>query len=285
MEARLPTNHTKPFLKWAGGKGGLLDYILPLVPRDFNAYFEPFLGGGALFFALKNMGKLANKSVTLSDKNAELINAYKQIEAYPNALIHKLESLKQNHSKEQYYAIRNLDRSADFRLLDSATRAARFIYLNKTCFNGLCRYNAKGQFNTPMGSYANPSIFETSIIESVHNALQGVEIICDDFEAVANRAKSGDFIYFDPPYFPLSRTSSFTSYIDNFSMSCQERLANVFRKLDSMGVKVLQSNSNTPFVRELYKDFELIEVSAKRAINCKGDKRGEVSELIIRGRY
>lgn len=270
----------KPFVKWAGGKGGLLDCILPLVPKEFNAYFEPFLGGGALFFALQHRGTLT--SITLSDKNAELINAYQAIKQNPHKVLRELESLQKSHSKEQFYHIRNLDRSTDFANLDLFFRAGRFIYLNKTCFNGLCRYNAKGEFNTPMGSYKNPKIYDEALILRAHNALQNAQILGDDFERVCEVAQRGDFVYFDPPYFPLNKTSSFVGYTDSFLQDEQLRLCKAFKILESRGVKVLQSNSNTEFIRELYKDFEIIEVKAKRAINCKGDKRGEISELLIR---
>ena len=285
--------YSKPFLKWAGGKAGLLENLLPFVPKDFSAYFEPFVGGGALFFALQNSGIFnANalnfkrtKNVILSDKNAELINAYRAIQASPHEVLGELKSLQESHSKEAFYTIRNLDRSTDFASLDCVFRAARFIYLNKTCFNGLCRYNAKGQFNTPMGSYKNPKIYDEDLILNAHNALQSVEILNTDFANACAEAQSGDFVYFDPPYFPLNKTSSFVSYTDNFLQAEQVRLCETFKILESKGVKVLQSNSNTEFIRELYKDFELIEIKARRAINCKGDKRGEVSELIIKGKY
>lgn len=275
----------KPFLKWAGGKAGLLDLILPFVPKDFSAYFEPFLGGGALFFALQSRGALDSKRVVLNDRNVELINAYKAIQNNPHKVLSKLKSLQESHSKENFYAIRNLDRNTDFANLDCVFRATRFIYLNKTCFNGLCRYNAKGQFNTPMGSYKNPKIYDRDLILNARNALQGVEILNVDFASVCKNAKQGDFVYFDPPYFPLNKTSSFVGYTDNFLQSEQVRLCETFKILESRGVKVLQSNSNTEFIRELYRDFELIEIKARRAINCKGDKRGEVSELIIKGKY
>ena len=275
-----PEGLAKPFVKWAGGKGGLLDCILPLVPKEFNAYFEPFLGGGALFFALQHRGALT--SITLSDKNAELINAYQAIKQNPHKVLRELESLQKSHSKEQFYHIRNLDRRADFANLDLFFRAGRFIYLNKTCFNGLCRYNARGEFNTPMGSYKNPKIYDEALILGAHNALQNAQILSDDFERVCEVAQRGDFVYFDPPYFPLNKTSSFVGYTDSFLQDEQLRLCKAFKILESRGVKVLQSNSNTEFIREIYKDFEIIEVKAKRAINCKGDKRGEISELLIR---
>ena len=279
----------KPFVKWAGGKAGVLDSLIPFVPQDFGDYYEPFVGGGALFFALQSKGifkaNAKSKHIILSDKNTELINTYKAIQASPSEVLAELESLQENHSKEAFYKIRNLDRSPDFASLSNVFRAARFIYLNKTCFNGLSRYNAKGEFNTPMGSYKNPKIYDKDLIANAHSALQGVEIVSADFAKACENAQSGDFVYFDPPYFPLNKTSSFVSYTDNFLETEQVRLCETFKILESRGVKVLQSNSNTEFIRKLYKDFELIEVKARRAINCKGDKRGEVSELLIKGRY
>ncbi|WP_199745273.1 DNA adenine methylase [Brachyspira aalborgi] len=278
-------SNIKPFVKWAGGKNGLINSLISFIPKNFNSYFEPFVGGGALFFYLKNLNILNSKKIYLNDKNAELINSYKQIKINPNKLLEKLEILKNNHSKEYFYKIRNLDRDFDFYSLSEVFRAARFIYLNKTCFNGLCRYNAKGNFNTPMGSYKNPKIYDKDLIFSVHEVLKNVSITNKDFEVVSLKAKKGDFVYFDPPYYPLNKTSSFVSYTDNFSANEQIRLYKLFKMLDCEGIKVLQSNSNTDFIKELYKDFEIIEVISKRAINCKGDKRGKIMELIIRGNY
>lgn len=275
----------KPFVKWAGGKNGLINSLISFIPKNFNSYFEPFVGGGALFFYLKNLNILNSKKIYLNDKNAELINAYKQIKINPNKLLEELEILKNNHSKEYFYKIRNLDRDFDFYSLSEVFRAARFIYLNKTCFNGLCRYNAKGNFNTPMGSYKNPKIYDKDLIFSVYKVLKNVSITNKDFEVVSLKAKRGDFIYFDPPYYPLNKTSSFVSYTDNFSANEQIRLYKLFKMLDCEGIKVLQSNSNTDFIKELYKDFEIIEVISKRAINCKGDKRGCITSLIIKGNY
>lgn len=278
-------SNIKPFVKWAGGKNGLINSLISFIPKNFNSYFEPFVGGGALFFYLKNLNILNSKKIYLNDKNAELINAYKQIKINPNKLLEELEILKNNHSKEYFYKIRNLDRDFDFYSLSEVFRAARFIYLNKTCFNGLCRYNAKGNFNTPMGSYKNPKIYDKDLIFSVHEVLKNVSITNKDFEVVSLKAKKGDFVYFDPPYYPINKTSSFVSYTDNFSANEQIRLYKLFKMLDCEGIKVLQSNSNTDFIKELYKDFEIIEVISKRAINCKGDKRGKIMELIIRGNY
>ena len=283
--SKMLVSNIKPFVKWAGGKNGLINSLVSFIPKNFNSYFEPFVGGGALFFYLKNLNILNSKKIYLNDKNVELINAYKQIKINPNKLLEELEILKNNHGKEYFYKIRNLDRDFDFYSLSEVFRAARFIYLNKTCFNGLCRYNAKGNFNTPMGSYKNPKIYDKDLIFSVHEVLKNVSITNKDFEVVSLKAKKGDFIYFDPPYYPLNKTSSFVSYTDNFSANEQIRLYKLFKMLDSEGIKVLQSNSNTDFIKELYKDFEIIEVISKRAINCKGDKRGKITELIIRGNY
>lgn len=283
--SKMLVSNIKPFVKWAGGKNGLINSLISFIPKNFNSYFEPFVGGGALFFYLKNLNILNSKKIYLNDKNAELINAYKQIKINPNKLLEELEILKNNHSKEYFYKIRNLDRDFDFYSLSEVFRAARFIYLNKTCFNGLCRYNAKGNFNTPMGSYKNPKIYDKDLIFSVHEVLKNVLITNKDFEVVSLKAKRGDFVYFDPPYYPLNKTSSFVSYTDNFSANEQIRLYKLFKMLDCEGIKVLQSNSNTDFIKELYKDFEIIEVISKRAINCKGDKRGKIAELIIRGNY
>lgn len=285
MISKMLVSNIKPFVKWAGGKNGLINSLISFIPKNFNSYFEPFVGGGALFFYLKNLNILNSKKIYLNDKNAELINAYKQIKINPNKLLEELEILKNNHSKEYFYKIRNLDRDFDFYSLSEVFRAARFIYLNKTCFNGLCRYNAKGNFNTPIGSYKNPKIYNKDLIFSVHEVLKNVSITNKDFEVVSLKAKKGDFIYFDPPYYPLNKTSSFVSYTDNFSANEQIRLYKLFKMLDCEGIKVLQSNSNTDFIKELYKDFEIIEVISKRAINCKGDKRGKITELIIRGNY
>lgn len=283
--SKMLVSNIKPFVKWAGGKNGLINSLVSFIPKNFNSYFEPFVGGGALFFYLKNLNILNSKKIYLNDKNVELINAYKQIKINPNKLLEELEILKNNHSKEYFYKIRNLDRDFDFYSLSEVFRAARFIYLNKTCFNGLCRYNAKGNFNTPMGSYKNPKIYDKDLIFSVHEVLKNVSITNKDFEVVSLKAKKGDFVYFDPPYYPLNKTSSFVSYTDNFSANEQIRLYKLFKMLDCEGIKVLQSNSNTDFIKELYKDFEIIEVISKRAINCKGDKRGKITELIIRGNY
>lgn len=279
------TASAKPFVKWAGGKTRLIDSLISFVPKNFNSYFEPFVGGGALFFYLKNHKILNSKKIYINDKNSELINAYKQIRINPLGVLKELEILKKKHNKENFYRIRSLDRAHDFYSLSEVFRASRFIYLNKTCYNGLCRYNSKGHFNTPIGSYKNPKIYDEELIFSVHKALENALITNNDFEFVSLKAKKGDFIYIDPPYFPLNKTSSFVNYTDNFSANEQIRLYELFKILDFEGVKVLQSNSNTKFIKELYKDFEIIEINSKRAINCKCDRRGKITELIIKGNY
>lgn len=276
---------TKPFLKWAGGKRNLVDSILPFVPKNFHAYLEPFVGGGALFFALYQKALLCQKYIYLNDKNMELINTYEVIKNESHKLLEELHILQGKHSKEHFYHIRGLDREETFYTLSPVFRAARFIYLNKTCFNGLCRYNAKGEFNAPMGSYKNPKIYEKDAILNASLALQKVSISNDDFEVICNQAQKDDFIYFDPPYYPLNKTSSFVSYTDTFLENEQIRLAKLFKRLDSKGIKVLLSNSHTPFIKELYSSFEIIELKAKRVINCKGERRGEISEVLIRGNY
>lgn len=279
------TSIAKPFVKWAGGKSGLITSLIPFIPKNFNSYFEPFVGGGALFFYLKNQKILNSKKIYINDKNSQLINTYKQIKINPHEILEELEILNKKHSEETFYRIRNLDRNSDFYSLSEVFKAARFIYLNKTCYNGLCRYNSKGHFNTPMGNYKNPKIYDKELIFSVHKALKNVLITNNDFESALLKVKKGDFIYFDPPYFPLNKTSSFVNYTDNFLANEQIRLYELFKILDFEGVKVLQSNSNTQFIRELYKDFEIIEINSKRAINCKGDRRGKITELIIKGNY
>lgn len=276
-------HHAKPFVKWAGGKRALLEILCASLPQKFNAYFEPFLGGGALFFELANKGLLQGKKAYLNDKNAELINAYLAIQKEPQKLLNELNLMQKAHSKEHFYSIRALDREVNFSTLSPIFRAARFIYLNKTCFNGLCRYNAKGQFNTPFGAYKNPKIYDEMLILNAHYALQDAIILNEDFEFVRDLAKKGDFVYFDPPYFPLNSTSNFTSYTQNFLENEQIRLYALFCDLNSRGVKLLQSNSNTDFIKNLYKNFQIQAIQAKRAINCKGDKRGTVSEFVIRG--
>ncbi|MBD3843715.1 MAG: DNA adenine methylase [Campylobacterales bacterium] len=272
-----------PFIKWVGGKRGLLSQLILFFPAEFENYHEPFLGGGAVFFELYNRGMLKDKKIFLSDINEELINAYIQVKENPEKLINELKKYKKEHSKDFYYITRSLDREANFKKISSLKRAARFIYLNKTCFNGLYRVNAKGYFNVPMGSYKNPNIADEESIYRANEALQNATIKCQSFTNVLNDAKGGDFVYFDPPYYPLTTTANFTAYNqDGFLEAEQNKLFEVFRELDDRGCKVAQSNSDTEFIKELYKNFKINTVMTNRFINSKSDGRGKIKEVLIR---
>jgi DNA adenine methylase len=271
-----------PFVKWVGGKRGLVSQILPYIPKKFNNYFEPFVGGGALFFSLYNLGILKNKKVYLFDKNEELINAYNVVKNKPLELIEILKEFKLNHSKEFFYEIREWDRLENYSQISPIKKAARFIYLNKTCFNGLYRVNKKGFFNVPMGRYKDPKIVDKKNILNVSNALKNVEIKCCDFSEVFKYVDKEDFVYFDPPYYPLNKTSNFTSYTqDDFLENEQKRLYEIFCELDKKEVFVIESNSDTEFIKDLYKNFDIIKLKANRFINSKSEGRGKVEEIIV----
>ena len=273
----------QPFVKWVGGKRGLLSQITPLLPKKFNNYFEPFVGGGALFFELQKQGKLDGKKVYLFDINSELVNAYNIVKESPKKLIEKLFEFKENHSKEYYYEVRAWDREENFLELDKITRASRFIYLNKTCFNGLYRVNRKNQNNVPMGSYKNPNICDSDIIYSASYALQNATILNASYVDVLRYATKDDLVYFDPPYYPLNPTSSFTSYSEfEFLDREQEELFELFSELDRKGAFVVHSNSDTEFINELYNKFDIKKIQANRFINSKGSGRGKISEVLVR---
>ena len=286
MTAKIEKSNTKeyqPFVKWVGGKRGLFKQMLPLFPKKFNNYFEPFVGGGAVFFELCSRGLLENKKIVLSDINTELINTYQVIKNSPKELIKNLQKYKDKHSKEFYYQIRELDRSKNYKSLSDIEKATRFIYLNKTCFNGLYRVNKKGYFNTPMGSYKNPNIADIETILNASEALQNATILYQPFDEVLNQAKKDDLVYFDPPYYPLNATSNFTSYDSNcFLEEEQFRLFETFDKLAQQGVKVVESNSDTKFIKELYKNYDIQIVNANRFINSKSSGRGKINEVLIR---
>jgi DNA adenine methylase len=266
-----------PFLKWAGGKGQLLKQYIQYIPRKFNNYIEPFVGGGAVFFYLSNNGYIDNdKKVVLIDSNEELINCYKIVNSSVAQLISILNSSSFLNNQDTYYKIR------DSNPQDPIEKAARTIYLNKTCFNGLYRVNSSGQFNVPFGKYANPLICNGKNLEAVSIVLSKVDLICDDFSRCLEFAEKDDFIYFDPPYQPLSKTANFTSYTKKcFDEQEQIRLYKIFKKLDNIGCKVMLSNSDTYLIKELYKDFHIQVVLANRAINCKASGRGKINELVI----
>jgi DNA adenine methylase len=275
--------NAQPFVKWVGGKRGLLSQLLPLIPNDFNNYYEPFIGGGAMFFELYSKGILQDKKVYISDINKELINTYNTIKNNPNKLIKELEIFSKNHSKEFYYEVRAWDREDSFETMDSILRATRFIYINKTCFNGLYRVNKKNQYNVPMGSYKNPNICDKDNILKSSEALSNVNITCSSFSDSLVDVSKNDFVYLDPPYYPLSETSSFTSYSsDEFLETEQKQLSNIYTTLDKRGVYLMQSNSDTTFINSIYQKYDITTIDANRFINSKASKRGKISEVLIR---
>ena len=264
------------FIKWAGGKRQLLTQLKPFFPKKIERYFEVFVGGGAVtFHIIKNYKP---KYIFISDINEELINCYKVIKEDVEELIKLLKEYKKKHNKEVYYEVR----AEDPRLLSDTSRAGRFIYLNKTCFNGLYRVNSKGGFNVPIGSYKNPSIVMEKELREISKLLKDVEIKIMSFEEITKLTKKGDFIYFDPPYYPLKKGKSFTTYTaGNFLEKEQEQLKKVFSKLNKKGCKVMLSNSDTKFIKELYKEFNINFVNANRMINCDGSKRGKIKEIVV----
>jgi DNA adenine methylase len=266
------------FLKWAGGKLQLIEQFENLFPPSFNNYYEPFIGSGAVFFYIKS--KLKPNKVILSDTNEELINCFVVVRDKPSELIELLSNHRKKHSKAYYYAVRSIESDR----LDGVRKAARLIYLNKTCFNGLYRVNSKGQFNVPMGDYQNPHIFDKNTVLRASQLLQGVHLRVMTFEKVLDFAEKGDFVYFDPPYIPLSKTSSFTQYFKgSFSVKEQKRLSEVFSLLDLRGCFVMLSNSDHALTRELYRDYEknIVMVRAKRMINSVASKRGAINEAVV----
>lgn len=268
-----------PVLKWAGGKTQLLPEINKRLPKQFNTYYEPFFGGGALLFSL------LPSSAVINDLNSELMNVYKCIKhdtQFPK-LLKELDRHQSLHSKSYYYLIRGLDCSPYYKNWRDYERAARTIYLNKTCFNGLYRVNKKGHFNTPIGTEKYKKLYDLDNITNMHEYLKNnnVKILCGSYSSAVKDAKAGDFVYFDPPY-DYQDGNGFTSYTaDGFTKENQVELFNLFKELSDKGVYVMLSNNNTDFIRDLYKDYNIGVVHAKRAINHKGDGRGAVEEVII----
>lgn len=275
----MPKTDVPRFVKWAGGKQQLIEQFKPLFPKKFNSYFEPFVGGGAVAFYV--IQEYRPKKVVLSDINEELILAFNVIKTNVKRLIKKLKEHKKNHTKNSnkyYYKIRGLDSNK----LSKIDKAARFIYLNRTCFNGLYRVNSKGKFNVPIGSYKNPDIVQEDKLRKISKLLKRVQIKVMSFEKVVNIAKKGDFVYLDPPYYPLENRNSFTTYTQgNFLEKEQKKLAEVFKRLDKKGCFVMESNSNTRFIKGLYKEFKIQKVKAKRMINCRAEGRGLINEVVI----
>lgn len=276
-----------PFVKWAGGKTQLLSQYDPYIPSSFGQYFEPFVGGGAMFFHLHNRGMLRGKRVMLIDQVEELVNCYQVVQGQVEALVEELER-HEPHKQDSgyYYRVRGWDRRPDYAHRSTVERAARFIFLNRTCYNGLYRVNRRGQHNVPFGRHSNPSICRAKDLRAASRALDGVTIVRGDFAYCLTQAQPGDLVYLDPPYHPLSATSQFTNYTSSgFPPIEQRRLAAVFRKLDKLGCQVLLSNSDTGFVRALYGGYEQIQVHAARAISSQRDGRGAIPELLVTSRH
>lgn len=264
----------RPFLKWAGGKGRLLEQYEPFLPTHCRTYYEPFLGGGAVFFHMANRCERA----VLADINPELVNVYRCVKDQLDDLIDLLAWHKRHHCHDYYYALRQ-----QHDLVAPVARAARLIYLNKTCYNGLYRENSQGQFNVPMGKYKNPGICDPALLKTASMALQSATIVELPFEPILDwPLTSQDFVYFDPPYHPISATSSFTRYNRyGFTTTDQKRLASVFRELAARGIRVMLSNSDCDLIRQLYAGFPMHKIRAARAINSKACRRGKIQELLI----
>jgi DNA adenine methylase (dam) len=267
-----------PFVKWVGGKRQLISEISPLLPKRITSYCEPFLGGGAILFHAQPTTAIVN------DLNADLITVYEIIRDDVDALITALQ--QHENTQEHFYTTRDLDRDKDNYLLMSKTnKAARLIYLNKTCYNGLFRVNSSGEFNTPFGYYKSPNIINEPVLRAINKYLNASKIsfYSEDFADTLNRVTKGCFVYLDPPYDPVSDTASFTGYNKGgFDRSEQLRLKECCDALNARGVKFLLSNSATAFIKDLYKDYHISVVEAKRAINSDASKRGAIEEVLIR---
>lgn len=267
-----------PVVKWVGGKRQLLDQIIPLLPKKITSYCEPFLGGGAVLFSLQPHKAIVN------DLNTELIIVYKVIKDNLDELIISLQ--KHENNQDYFYKIRDIDRNKNiYNNMSDIEKASRLIYLNKTCYNGLFRVNQAGEFNSPFGYYKNPNIVNEPVLRAVSKYLNNNEVsfYSEDFSLTLNRIKKGAFVYLDPPYDPVSDTSNFTGYNKGgFDRKEQLRLKNCCDELTKKGIKFMLSNSSTDFIKDLYKDYDISIVKAKRAINVDSNKRGEIDEVIIR---
>lgn len=288
----------KPFVKWVGGKSQLVEQIEKMLPtageKVLTKYAEPMVGGGALFFSI--LSKYDFEELYISDINAELINAYQAVKNDVDNLIAKLNEMQmlflpmdENGRKYFYYTVRERFNSTTLTEETATEKAAQFIFLNKTCFNGLYRVNRKGQFNVPMGAYKNPTICDDENLRNIHDALQNVTIVCGDYSLSKSFIDKDTFVYLDPPYRPISETSGFTAYnTDVFDDNEQIRLSKFIDEINLSGAKIVLSNSdpknvneNDNFFDDLYKNYKINRVEANRAINSKGDKRGKINELLI----
>ena len=272
MVSQIPKQtYPRPFLKWAGGKTRLISQYKDYFPQHYQTYYEPFLGGGAVFFHLQP------SHAVLTDINADLVITYRCVRDNLEELITLLQAHQQRHNSEYYYDVRNYHNGTDL------TKAARFIYLNKTCFNGLYRVNSQGKFKVPVGKYKNPGICQEEILKLASESLKKVEIKQANFDEVLNYATgSNEFVYFDPPYYPLNKTSNFTAYSNFcFDENQQIKLRDIFIELAHKGVKVMLSNSDCPLIRDLYSDFNVHTISAARSINSNAQKRGKITEVLV----
>ncbi|MCH2656595.1 MAG: DNA adenine methylase [Dehalococcoidia bacterium] len=266
----------KPFLKWAGGKTNLLGQYEPLFPEWSGDYFEPFIGSGAVFFYLS--ARPEERNYYLSDLNQEIVDAFCAVRDDVEGVIKLLAKHQQLHSKDYFYQVRGLVPQN----LSALEKAARTIYLNKTCFNGLYRVNKKGEFNVPMGNYKKPSILQIETLKAASRALSSADLSTGHYSVLVDKAQAGDFIYLDPPYHPLSKTAMFTNYVAQaFGEKDQIELAEVANALSKKGCLVMESNSNTDFIKDLYKGFKIQEVWARRSINREKSKRGAITELVV----
>ncbi|HEX7838814.1 MAG TPA: DNA adenine methylase [Kofleriaceae bacterium] len=279
LRPALPDSIAAPVVKWVGGKTKLLPALLARMPVRFARYYEPFAGGAALFF------RVAPDRAVLADSNPDLIGLYTCLTGDVAGVIKKLEHHRTAHCEAHYYATRTRwnDREQSW---SSADRAATFIYLNKTCFNGLWRVNRAGAFNVPIGRYTDPPICVPDALRAASALLARAILHCGDYRTAVADARRGDFVYFDPPYDPVAPTANFTSYTAvAFGADHQRELADTARALVGRGCQVMLSNSDTPFIRSLYKGFHIDRVKCTRAINSNAAKRGEVDEVIVTGGY
>ena len=282
QEYQQVTVEPKPFVKWAGGKRQLLAELEKSFPKQFGTYFEPFLGGGALLFDL--LAKKPNLKCSVSDLNSDLVLAYVTIRDKLGRLIESLENHSKNYHKDStgyYYEVRKQEPKSQIE------KVSRLLFLNKTCFNGLYRVNSKGKFNVPLGRYTNPNIVNRENLTAVSKFLQSdkIKISCRDFESILKDAKKGDFVYFDPPYQPVSDTANFTSYTHrDFTEDDLQRLADLANQLNSKGSHVLLSNSNTKIVKKIFssKKWKVKEIAVNRAINSNSQKRTGHKEVLIK---
>jgi len=272
----------KPFTKWIGGKRQLLPELLKLVPKNYNRYYEPFIGGGALFF------ELMPNYATISDHNENLVHSYEQIRDNVKKLLELLKYHQFNNSKEYYLSLREVDRNGKIDKMSDTEKAARLLYMLRVNFNGLYRVNSKKQFNVPYGRYKNPKIVDELLLKGVSDFLNQNDILIlrGDFELALELAQAGDFVYFDPPYAPISATSAFTAYThEGFGSAEQARLRDVFVQLTKRGVNVMLSNSDVGAIHDLYDSLDNVNITvvgANRMINSKASGRGKINELIIR---